>query len=197
VEERYLVATGASDTSCVCSYRNEVSGIEHIEKGDELETTKKWPPFPFWGDNRNISILATPGVTVHTANGDDALTKIYFDEGFITAQLDDMPPINVQSLSMPGHLHKYITSRFLQGDGNLLNPPASTQTSLLGRDILFKHFTLLFSKPVSQDVEMTLTARERKTPTASTGKARAFIAKGIGALASLFTGNETSESENT
>jgi hypothetical protein len=56
---------------------------------------------------------------------------------------------------------------------------------------------VLFSKPVSQDVEMTLTARERKTPTTSTGKARAFIAKGIGALASLFTGNETSESENT
>lgn len=161
----FMVDTGASDTSCPC-YVGDLTNqsLSGPDNDGKYSITGTWNMLAFWGKQK-LACRKQP-TSVHTANGKFTTKKLHFDKGQLSMIVGDSEEVEVKGLLMPPDLKKDFKRTAALKD-QPLEPPQWTNKLLLGRDILFKHFTTTISKEVEKNTTVTFNKREHVTPPAS------------------------------
>ena len=163
--DRYLVDTGATDTSCPRKFVqmdnvNETprpqptrisrlvqwaTGRNPMHENHDDEASKIVPFFGAFDNSNRVESLV-----IDTANGTRNSQRIFFRQGFLQMDVENTGKIDVPHLLFDAHSD---CDPIRQGNDMELN-----RNMVLGCDILFKNFTVTMSKKQGNSPTVTLSA---------------------------------------
>lgn len=164
---QYEIDTGASHTTCPVYIDGTKSPLscKALDRNDgEVEVELKWKVLAFWGRlhlgcHKNSDETLADGTTRY-------VEKLLFRKGQLRARVGNCAPVEIQYLTFQKeHVQLKILPKNLQDATH--HPPTLKIPMLLGRDLLFKQFSMFCTKQINKEPKVHLFNRPDITPPSS------------------------------
>lgn len=169
-----LLDTGATYSDCPSSLKFVATTRTPFDETRVTEVSE-WKHEAFYGPAHHAhSKTLLPQITASRERTDYLLR---FPPGKASITLGEVGPLPLKTLTLPGPVTKEeIRPRF---QTSTPNPPASRETNVLGRDVLFKLVDMTTKKPRGQSVNVKFEMREDVTPPGSPTRDALDIRQGV------------------